>query len=118
MSQVSTSPLIDMKASLDEYDVFVPLSDSAGRQHSRRLINGFRTAIVERFGGLTDFNHRSKGLWTIGSVTFKDSILLWRVLAISSVSNRRFFVTLKKQMQQQLKQKEILIIRRKVLVIR
>ena len=100
-----------------EFDIFVPLCGHDGKKYSRQMINKFRQLIVARFGGMTDFNHESKGIWTIGSVTFRDSILLWRVVSAKTKRNHQFFRQLKTQMQQQLDQQEILIIRRNIRVM-
>jgi hypothetical protein len=106
-----------MNKSMAEYDIFVPLCDEAGKQYPRRTITEFRQLLVTRFGGLTDFNHRSKGFWKIGAVTFRDGIVLWRVVCSVSGSNNRFFIALKRDMQKRLHQKEILIARRRIILI-
>jgi hypothetical protein len=73
-----------------------------------------RAALVEKFGGLTHFPQENEGLWKVGSTTFRDQIVILRVLASDAVGAEKFLARLKEKVKRDWKQESVLIIARDV----
>lgn len=101
-----------------EFDLYVPVTRGDGKKYSARLLAGYKQEIIQAFGGITDFKHRSAGEWRIGPVTFHDQIMLWRVLSMDTRQGRRFFRELKKRMEHELQQETVLIVERAVRILK
>jgi len=67
-----------------------------------------------QFGGVTHFPQKTKGVWKVGQATFFDEIIILRVLTEETKATHTFWRKLKVDLQQEWKQKHILIIVRKV----
>lgn len=99
---------------LFEYDVYVPTVSDDGVAYPAASLEGYKRVLVEHFGGVTDFRHRSEGLWRLGSTTFRDEIVLYRVLTAEQAAARALLQTLQQRMCRELKQREVLVIERQV----
>jgi len=99
---------------LVEYDLYLPLATNRGRRISSRTLAGIKQELIEEFGGVTDFRHYNEGHWRVGHVTFRDDILIYRVLGESRARARRFLKRLQAALEGELEQEEILIIERSV----
>ena len=102
---------------MKEYEVYVPLRQNDGKRIAREKIDQLKKRLVKRFGGLTHFPQKNEGVWKIGRATFRDEIVLLRVLADEKPAVTNFFKKLKQELQRDLKQQEILIIKRHVAVV-
>ena len=100
-----------------EYDVYVPTVSEEGAAYPPDLLSSYKTLLVERFGGVTDFRHRSEGLWRVGAATFRDEIVLYRVLSGDRAQARETLQALQARMQSELKQREVLVIERQVVAL-
>jgi hypothetical protein len=67
-------------------------------------------ASLEQFGGLTFFPQRNEGFWTFGGVTYRDEIVIYRILTDETQKARRFFRETKEELKRDLDQEEILIV--------
>lgn len=94
---------------MSEFELYVPLV-----RGQRRRFNRLKRELVARFGGVTHFPQRNKGVWKIGTTEFRDSIVILRVLARESAEGMVYWRALKKRLQAQWKQKDILITVRRV----
>lgn len=103
-----------VRKSIGEYDLFLPLATNKGQKISPRVLNGIKQELIEEFGGVTDFRHHNEGHWRVGHVTFRDDIIIYRVLAEKPASARRFLKRLQRALEKELEQEEILIVERKV----
>jgi hypothetical protein len=65
-------------------------------------------------GGVTFFPQPNEGLWRMGPVTFRDQIVIFRVLSAKVRDARRFFRTLKGELKTELEQEEILVVEKDV----
>jgi hypothetical protein len=93
-----------------EYDIYVPLKYNDGSPiESRKLVN-LRERLLEQFGGVTFFPQSNEGFWTQGGVTYRDEIVIYRVLTDKVRTARRFLSQLKEELKRNLKQEEILIV--------
>lgn len=99
---------------MKEYDIFIPLTYNDGRPVEGHKLRALQTRLVDEFGGLTFFPQPNKGFWTLGGTTFQDEIVIYRVLSSSKRAGRRFLVSLKEELKDDLVQEEILIIERDV----
>jgi hypothetical protein len=95
-----------------EYELYVPLTYNDGTPVEPRKIEGIGEALLEQFGGLTYFPQRNEGRWKMGDVVFRDTIVIFRVLAEKAGPARRFFKQLKEELKRDLQQEEILIVER------
>jgi hypothetical protein len=97
-----------------EFDVFVPLFHNDGSAINTRLFQQLQERRLAEFDGLTFFPQPNKGFWTMGSVTFQDEILIYRVITDKPRKARRFLSRLKKWLKATFQQEDILIVERKV----
>ena len=100
-----------------EYDLYIPLQYNDGRPVEPRKIAHLKKRLHRRFGGLTFFPQQNEGSWQIGNVTFREEIVIMRILAEESRPAREFFQKLKEELKEELGQEEVLIVERKVEVL-
>jgi hypothetical protein len=82
-----------------EYDIFVPLTYNDGSPVEPRKFQALQQKLVDQFGGLTFFPQPNEGFWTMGDVTYRDEIVIYRVLSRKVRSARKFLSQLKKRTQ-------------------
>jgi hypothetical protein len=97
-----------------EYDLFLPLRYNDGSSIEGRKFQQLQEELLGKFGGLTYFPQANQGFWKLGDVTYRDEIVVYRVLAADSRGARRFLRTLKERLKAEFKQEEILIVERDV----
>jgi hypothetical protein len=93
-----------------EYELYVPLSYNDGTPVDPKILMQLRERLLTEFGGLTFFPQPNEGFWTFGGVTYRDEIVVYRVLSEHVRTARRFFRELKEELKRKLKQEEILIV--------
>ena len=101
---------------MKEYDLCVPLFSDGGRRLPRASLTKLRQRLVAQFSGLTFFPQKSKGVWKIGRAVFQDEIVILRVLSDKNFPS--FWKKLKKDLQREWNQQEILIVVRRVSILR
>jgi hypothetical protein len=97
-----------------EYDIFIPLRYNDGTPIEVRKFQLLQASLLEEFGGLTYFPQTNQGFWKLGDVTYRDEIVIYRVIARNSRRAKRFLKQLKEQLKADLVQEEILIVERDV----
>jgi len=97
-----------------EYDLYVPLTYNDGTPVEAKAIEQIGQRLLERFGGVTFFPQPNEGLWRMGPVTFRDQIVIFRVLSANVRDARRFFRALKVRLKKELEQEEILVVEKNV----
>jgi hypothetical protein len=97
-----------------EYDVFVPLKYNDGTDIETSRLLEIQTFLLEHFDGLTFFPQPNDGFWKMGGVTYRDEIVIYRVLASSTRAARRQLRVLKRQLMEALQQEEMLTVERDV----
>jgi hypothetical protein len=97
-----------------EYDIFLPLRYNNGRPIEADKLQALQKELLDRFGGLTYFPQANQGFWKLGDVTYRDEIVIYRLLTSNVRRARRFLRTLKEQLKVEFAQEEILIIERDV----
>jgi hypothetical protein len=97
-----------------EYDIFLPLTHNDGSHVPPEKIAALKQRLQTQFGGLTFFPQRNEGTWNIGGTTFRDEIVIIRVLSAEVRESREFFRALKEELKADLDQQELLIVERKV----
>jgi hypothetical protein len=102
---------------LKEYDLFVPLKYNDGSPVEGRIFQELQQTLVAQFGGLTFFPQPNQGFWTVGDVTYRDEIVIFRFLTTKPRVARPFLETLKEKLKRILKQEEIFIVERDVKVL-
>lgn len=100
-----------------EYDLFIPLRYNDGAPIEAEKLIHVRKRLVEHFGGLTNFRQSNEGFWRVGNVTFRDEIVIYRVLACKVKAAKRFLEQLKEELIVELRQEDVLIVGRKVRVL-
>jgi hypothetical protein len=96
------------------YDLFVPLYYNDGRQIEAQKFQVLQQQLLDQFGGLTFFPQPNEGFWTMGGVTYRDEIVIYRVLTSNDQEARRFLSALKERLKEELQQEDILIVERDV----
>jgi hypothetical protein len=97
-----------------EYDIFVPLRYNDGMPIELAKFQELKERLLSRFEGLTYFPQANQGFWKLGGITYRDEIVIFRVLASDSRRARRYLRSLKGQLKAELAQEEILIVERDV----
>jgi hypothetical protein len=73
-----------------------------------------RVRLLEQFRGVTFFPQPNEGYWQMAGVSYRDEIVIFRVVASNVRAARKFFRQLKEELKRNLRQEEILIIERDV----
>jgi hypothetical protein len=97
-----------------EYDLFVPLYYNGGRPVEAQTFQALQQQLLDQFGGLTFFPQPNQGFWTMAGLTYRDEIVIYRVITSDAQEARRFWSDLKERLKQELQQEEILIVERDV----
>jgi hypothetical protein len=74
-----------------EYELYVPLHYNDGRPIQADKLTELKRRLVAKFGGLTHFPQENEGMWKFGSFTFRDRIVILRVLAADPTEAEGFF---------------------------
>ncbi len=99
---------------MKEYEIFLPLRYNDGTLIDTAFIPALRVRLLDQFDGVTFFPQPNEGFWRMGDVTYRDEIVIFRVIAANQRTARRFLRQLKEELKRDLEQEEILIIERDV----
>jgi hypothetical protein len=99
---------------MKEYDIYVPLHNNDGTAIDPEKLTALKRRLVDHFGGLTHFPQENEGLWKVGNFTFRDRIVIVRVLSGDVLKSQMFFAQLKKELKQNWGQEDVLIVVRDV----
>jgi hypothetical protein len=103
---------------MKEYDLYVPLHSNTGAPIPVVKLTRLKRRLIERFGGLTQFPQAHDGFWKIGAVTFRDRIIILRVLSNEDTNaSDRFWSQVKRSLKKQWKQQDVLIVVKQVTTI-
>jgi hypothetical protein len=97
-----------------EYDVFVPLFYNNGSPIEPAKFQDLQSRLLERFEGLTYFPQANHGFWKFGDMTYRDDIVIYRVISQDSAASRQYLRNLKEHLKREFDQLDILIIERDV----
>jgi hypothetical protein len=97
-----------------EYDIFIPLYFNDGTPIEAVKFQELQEVLLGQFGGLTFFPQPNKGFWRMAEITYRDEIVIYRVIAASAETSRDFLAKLKQRLKIELDQEEILIVERDV----
>ena len=97
-------------ALVKEYDLFIPLYYNDGRPIEPQKFQDLQQQLLDQFGGLTFFPQPNEGFWMTAGVTYRDEIVIYRVITSDAQDARRFWSDLKERLKQELQQEEILIV--------
>jgi hypothetical protein len=100
-----------------EYDIFVPLRYNDGSPVEAKKLANLQVRLLEFFDGFTFFPQPNEGVWRMGEVTYRDEIVIYRVVTRKARAARGFLRQLKEELKQSLKQEEIFIVGRDVEVL-
>ena len=95
---------------MKEYELYVPLLFNDGTPVGDKVIDRIGERLLKQFGGLTFFPQPNEGRWRMGHVTFRDKVVIFRVLTAEVRMARRYFRQLKEELKRELRQEEILIV--------
>lgn len=99
---------------MKEYDLSPPLYYNDGSPVELNKFQQLQETLLEQFGGLTFFPQPNHGYWRMGNVTYRDEIVIYRVVSGKSKAARRFLADLKQRLKRSFRQEEIFIVERKV----
>jgi hypothetical protein len=97
-----------------EYDLFVPLKYNDGSPVEAWKFQELQGRLLEYFDGLTFFPQPNEGLWKMADVTFRDEIVIYRVITSRGAAAREFLSRLKARLKKEFDQEEILIVEREI----
>ncbi len=99
---------------MKEYDIFIPLFYNDGTPIESAKFQEVQSRLLERFEGLTYIPQPNQGFWKLGNVTYRDEIVIYRVISQDPVISRDFLANLKERLKREFQQHEILIIEREI----
>lgn len=99
---------------MKEYDFYIPLFANDGKRVSPVKLTRLKTELTNKFGGLTYFPQQNEGLWKYGRITFRDKIVILRVIANDSKRTKNIVHRLKSTIRKEWKQDDVLIVERSV----
>lgn len=99
---------------MKEYDLFLPLYYNDGLPVEPQKYQRLQARLLDQFDGLTFFPQPNEGYWKLAGVTYRDEIVIYRVLTSRVRSARRVLAALKKDLKREFQQEEILIVERDV----
>ena len=99
---------------MKEYDIFVPLYYNDGTPVEPTRFQNLQRRLLGRFEGLTYFPQPNQGFWKFGDITYRDEIVIYRVITQDPASARDFLAHFKEHLKLEFQQQEILIIEREV----
>lgn len=99
---------------MKEYDIYVPLYYNDGSPVEAEKFQRLQEELLDRFEGLTFFPQPNEGFWKMAGVTYRDEIVIYRVITVAEEDARQFLADLKEQMKSRFDQEEILIVERDV----
>ena len=99
---------------MKEYDIFVPLYYNDGTPIQPAKFQYLQALLLERFEGLTYFPQPNHGFWKFGNMTYRDEIVIYRVISQNPANSRAFLTTLKEHLKTAFQQEELLIIEREI----
>ena len=102
---------------MKEYDLYVPLSDNSGQPIDPAKLSRLKKRLIDHFGGLTHFPQENEGFWKLGRVTFRDKIVILRVLSNEPASSAALLNQVKQEMITEWAQTDVLIVARDVDVL-
>jgi hypothetical protein len=68
-----------------EYDIFLPLRYNDGKSIESDKFQALQKELLDRFDGLTFFPQANQGPWKLGNVTYRDEIVIDRVLLTAAL---------------------------------
>ena len=99
---------------MKEYDIFVPLYFNDGSPVAAEKFQQLQEALLNHFGGLTFFPQPNKGFWRMAGATYRDEIVIYRVIGSAAEGARPFLKNLKERLKADFGQEEILMVERDV----
>lgn len=99
---------------MKEYDIFIPLFYNDGTPVEPARFQDLQQRLLEHFEGLTYFPQPNQGFWKFGNITYRDQIVIYRVISQDAATSREFLSNLKVRLKRDLRQEEILIIEREI----
>ena len=99
---------------MKEYDLFVPLYYNDGRSVEPQRFQVLQQQLLDQFGGLTFFPQPNAGFWTMAGITYRDEIVIYRVITSDEQEARQFLSALKERFKEEFQQEDILIVERDV----
>ena len=100
-----------------EYELYVPLHYNDGQPIDPDRLTHLKRRLVDQFGGLTHFPQENEGVWRIGAFTFRDRIVILRVLSQEGQEAETFFAQLKEDLKRDWAQNDVLVVARDVTVL-
>ena len=98
---------------MKEYDLFVPLYYNDGSPVEAVKLLELKRRLLDQFD-LTFFPQANEGFWSAGGVTYRDEIVIFRILTADPPEARRFLSQLKEDLKREFSQEEILIVERDI----
>jgi hypothetical protein len=97
-----------------EYELYVPLFQNDGEPVEPTKLAALKQRLIDEFGGLTHFPQENEGFWKVGHHTFRDRVVILRVLSHDKARATHVFHQLKEHLKRDWGQKDVLIVVREV----
>lgn len=97
-----------------EYELYLPLHYNDGQPIEGEKLAEVKQQLAAEFGGLTYFPQENEGLWKVGAFTFRDRIVILRIISTDLLKAAAFFAKLKEHIKKEWQQTDVLIVSRDV----
>ena len=84
---------------MKEYDIFLPLYYNDGQPIEFQKFQDVQARLLIAFQGLTFFSQPNQGFWKMGDVTYRDEIVILRVIGSNQKTARKFLRDLKQELK-------------------
>jgi hypothetical protein len=95
----------------------VPLHHNDGTPIEPRRFKDLQVRLLEYFNGFTIIPQPREGFWQMNDVTYRDEIVIYRVVTAKVRPARQFLRQLKEELKRTFQQKEIFLVERDVEVL-
>ena len=92
----------------------MPLYYNDGSPIEPAKFQDLQTLLLERFEALTFFPQPNQGFWKFGNMTYRDEIVIYRVISQNPAASPDFLAGLKGHLKKEFQQEEFLIIAREI----
>lgn len=100
-----------------ECDLYLPLRYANGALIEPEKIADVKRRLHAQFGGMLSFPQRQEGVWKVADMVFHGEVVVLRVVTKPGGAFRTFFESLKEDLKVEIRQKDILILVRDVVIL-
>lgn len=95
-----------------EYEIFLPSVSSEGDYIEPTSLKKMREQIIKKFGNVIETKIKNKGHWRADGTVLLDDFLSWRIICDEGEACDDYVRDVQSQLERDLKEEKILVIKR------